>query len=135
FGKTKFAMGVTECKRDLCDASGRVVENIAAQNWNQFRLVKGFGTPAQRSPGEIGKITDGQRLRMAAVAPIGDKITQRAVYVSSPGGGTQICQRVVVPANQCLPGRSAGADVEWNFRPGKCCSFFFKWMIRFITPI
>src|ERR1039458_3326871 len=72
---------------------------------------------------------------MAAVAPVGVKKTNRAEFVSGLGGGAKIGQRIVMPAQQRLPRRGAGADVKWNFRPGKLCSFFFKRVAGLVTPV
>jgi hypothetical protein len=41
---------------------------------------------------------------MPAVAPIGDEITNRAEFLSGLGRGAQIGQRVVVLADERLPG-------------------------------
>ena len=53
---------------------------------------------------------------MAAVAPVGDEITNGAEFFPGLRRRAQIGQRIVVPADQRLPGRSAGADVKGNFR-------------------
>src|SRR5580692_6500224 len=72
---------------------------------------------------------------MAAVAPIGVEKSDRPEFFSGLCGGAKICQRVVMFADERLPGRSAGTNVEWNFCLGESGGFFFKWMIRLVTPI
>ena len=72
---------------------------------------------------------------MAAVAPIGVEKTNRAEFFPGLRGGAQIGERVVVPADEGLPRRSAGADVKGNFRLGKLRGFLCKRMIRLVTPV
>ena len=103
-GEFQFPMRPAKRERRLGRVAGRILENIAAQNWNQFCLVKGFGAPTQRRAGKAGEMTDGERLRVAAVAPIGDEITNGTVPAPGLGGGAQVGQCVVMPANQGLPG-------------------------------
>src|SRR5258708_689924 len=72
---------------------------------------------------------------MTAVAPIGDEIADRAVFVSGFGCCTQIGERVVMFANERLPRRSAGTDVEWNLCLRELRGFQRKRMICFVTPV
>ena len=72
---------------------------------------------------------------MAAIAPVGDEIPDCAMCAPGFGRGTQICQRVIVSANQRLPGRSTGTDVKRNAGSGESAGFLFKGMICLVTPI
>jgi len=127
-GKTQF-----ECGRRHEAAS--IVKHIAAQNGNQLVFVQHFGIPRQRRAGDQHRPAYGQRLWMPAIAPVGDKITPRAKFFSRLGGGPQVGKRIVMPADQCLPGRSAGTDVKGDLRLRELRGFFFKRMIRFIAPV
>ena len=80
----------------------------------QFSSSKSFAFHASDAPARHRPVTHRQRLRMAAIAPIGDQIADGAVFAPGFGGGAQIGQRIVMPANQRLPRRSAGADVKWD---------------------
>src|SRR5271169_2846532 len=72
---------------------------------------------------------------MTAVPPIGDEITDGTVPAPGLGRGTQVRQRVIMPANQRLPGRSARTDVKWNFGFRKLCGFALERMICLVAPI
>ena len=72
---------------------------------------------------------------MPAVAPIGDEVTDSGEFFSGLCRCAQIGQRVVVPANQGLPRRSAGADVKGNLRLRKLRPLLRKRMICLVAPI
>src|ERR1035441_2475783 len=72
---------------------------------------------------------------MPTVAPVGDEITDGAEFLPSLRRRTEIGQRIVVPANQGLPRRSARTDVKGDSCFRKSHRFLFKWMICLVTPI
>jgi len=102
-GEFQLPMRPAERKRRFGRVAGRIVENIAVQTGIKLPRQK-FRRTSSATPRPGREITDGERLWMAAVAPIGDEITHRAMPAPGLGCGAHICQRVVMPANQRLPG-------------------------------
>ncbi len=128
-------MRKTKLERRAGNPASRIFKHIAAQNWNELGFVKMVCIPGKRRAGEQHRPACRQRLRMPAVAPIGDEITEGAEFLAGIGSRAQIRQRVVVTSNQRLPSRSSGTDVKRNLRLCELRRFLFKRMICFVAPI
>ena len=72
---------------------------------------------------------------MAAVAPVGDEITDGAELPAGLRRRAKIGQRVVVPADERLPGRGSGTDVKGNRRLRELRRFLFKRVICLVAPV
>ncbi len=72
---------------------------------------------------------------MSTITPVGVEKANRAKFFAGLGGSSEIGKRVVVLADESLPSGCSGTDIKWNFGFCESRSFFFKWMIRLVTPI
>src|SRR5258708_5065003 len=91
--------------------------------------------PTERSAREIRQITNRERLQMAAVAPIGVEITERAVLAAGISGLAEVSEGGVMATEQSHPGGRSGADVEGNFCAREGGGFRVKRMANFVAPI
>src|SRR5690349_19912755 len=76
----EFAMGQTEAEGGFGSSLCRIVEDIADEYRHQQRTIVRSRAPTDCGANKVGQVTDCERLRMAAIAPIGIEITQRAVF-------------------------------------------------------
>jgi len=87
----------------FANGAGRVLKNVAVDDGNEQFFIVARGAPAYGGAEEERKVTDGQRLRMAAIAPIGIEVAQCAVLLTSTRCTAQIRKRSVMSANQAHP--------------------------------
>ena len=75
-------MGETKRVSRFSRGTGRVLKHVAVDDGNEQFFVIAGGAPAYRRSKKIGQVTDSERLGMAAIAPIGVEIAERAMLAT-----------------------------------------------------
>ena len=114
--------------------AGGVVEDVAAEHRHEEGFIAGARAPTQGSAGQVREIADSERLRVAAVAPVGVEKAERAVLAAGFGGASEVGEGGVVPANEGHPRGGARTDVEGYARRGEVGGFAVEGMVRFVAP-
>src|SRR5258706_3504533 len=131
----KSLMGQTQAVSRLAGPARAIGEDIAIEHRHDTFQPKALSAPAHSGADGVGDIAYRQRLRMSAISPIGVEEPDGAMLVTDPRRLLQVALGIVVPADQGLPGRSPGTDVERNAGPGEERRFLLERMLRFIAPI
>src|SRR6266403_1576347 len=94
-----------EAQRDggLGNALRRIMENIATEHRHEQFLVKALCAPTHARSEKIGRVTHGERLRVAAITPVSIQVTDGVALAARLGREPQIRKSRVVPTDERLP--------------------------------